>query len=89
MQNALKNSGKTVIITGAMEPIANDAMGEGYTKSDGPDNLKFAFEQVEKQPLGVHIAFHGEVHDPTYTKKDFDAKKFVRVEEAILAKGSQ
>ncbi len=69
---------KVVMFTGSMIPIANEL--EGICKSDGYDNLRFAIEQARTAPAGVYIAFTEKLFDPSRTKKDYEKKVFVEVE---------
>lgn len=74
LKEALKGSGKTLVITGAMAPIMNEKRGWG--KSNGFDNLTLAMNEVKTQEPDVYIAFDGKVMDPTYVWKDFENKRF-------------
>lgn len=50
-------TGKTVVFTGAMEPLRDDKF-EVRPQADGWGNLKRAFEAVDHQPLGVYVAMN-------------------------------
>jgi L-asparaginase len=72
---------KTVIFTGAMVPISNQIAG--YAKSDGYENLDYAYEQAQTLKAGVYIAFAGKIFDPKFTVKNFKQKLFERLDKPI------
>lgn len=64
-----KNLDKTIILTGAMIP----ANQEG---TDGPDNLRRAFEEVQKLPAGIYISMSGQIFEADNVRKDTEKGLF-------------
>lgn len=62
-------SGKTIVLTGAMQPAA-------FKHSDAPFNLGFAFACVQILPPGVYLAMNGRVFDPHSTTKNLEMDLF-------------
>lgn len=54
--------GKTIVLTGAMQPAA-------FKDSDGPFNLGFALACVQILPPGVYLAMNGRILDPFRAEK--------------------
>lgn len=69
----LGSTDKTVIMTGAMIPLANGKESDGY------ENLRFAVENIEKWPPGVHVVMHGRRFDPARVRKNFSSLRFEEV----------
>jgi L-asparaginase len=70
LQKQLAGTEKTVVMTGAMLPLANGPASDGY------DNLRAAIAHVEQWPPGVHVVMHGRRFDPQKVKKDFATRRF-------------
>jgi len=69
----VKRHDQTIVLTGSVIPI------EGFSPSDGPFNLGFAFSKVQDLPDGVYIAMHGIVYKPGEVAKDMKNGKFYSV----------
>lgn len=69
----LKESGKTVIVTGAMLPLANGQASDGY------ENLRFAIERMEALAPGVHVVMHGRLFTPSKLRKNFTTRQFEEI----------
>lgn len=83
LKKLLARTDKRVAVTGAMLPLANGAV------SDGWDNLRFAFDVLHAEPRmkpGVSIAFAGELFDPEKARKNFEEKRFEHVHEALVSR---
>ena len=63
-------AGKTIVLTGAMQPAT-------LRNSDAEFNVGFALAATQTLPPGVYIAMNGEVFDPTKTRKDRSAHRFI------------
>lgn len=64
-----KNLGKTIILTGAMIPA-------DQPETDGPDNLKRAFEEVQKLPAGVYISMSDRIFEADNVRKNTEKGLF-------------
>ncbi|HYH35880.1 MAG TPA: asparaginase domain-containing protein [Candidatus Saccharimonadales bacterium] len=64
-----KHIGKTIVLVGAMVP----ANQEG---TDGPDNLKRAFGEVQKLPAGVYISMSGRMFEADNVRKNIEKGLF-------------
>jgi L-asparaginase len=62
-------SGKTIVITGAMQPAA-------FKYTDAAFNLGAAFLAVQALPYGVYIVMNGRIFDPKQTEKNLKANRF-------------
>ncbi len=67
--------GKTIVLTGAMIPIA-------FGSSDGLFNLGGALSVVQVLPPGVYIAMNGRVFDWNRVRKNKDTGVFEEVDSA-------
>jgi L-asparaginase len=65
----LKHLDKTIILAGAMIPANQE-------RTDGPDNLKRAFEEVQKLPSGVYISMSGRIFDAGNVRKNIEKGLF-------------
>jgi L-asparaginase len=73
LQQAAKDAGKTVVLTGAMKPAA-------FKNSDGPFNAGFATAALQLLPPGAHVCMNGEVFSkPLRIRKDFENKVYYEV----------
>lgn len=70
----MKDSDKVVILTGSMLPLSNGRQSDAY------GNLRFAIEQVETLPAGVHVVMHGRLFAPARLKKNFSTHQFEEAE---------
>jgi L-asparaginase len=61
--------GKTIVLTGAMQPGA-------FKHSDGPFNLGFALGCLQTLPFGVYLAMNGRVFDPHRVTKNMELDRF-------------
>jgi L-asparaginase len=64
-----KIAGKTIVLTGAMQPSRMRA-------SDAPFNLGFALGVIQAMPAGVYLAMHGQIFSPASVRKNRDAGRF-------------
>ncbi|NDF13090.1 MAG: hypothetical protein EB060_09805 [Proteobacteria bacterium] len=71
----LGKTDKTVVFTGAMEPIAN---GE---HSDGIENLRMFLETYRDIPAGVHVIMGETLLPIAGLRKDFKEKRFYITDE--------
>ncbi len=68
---ALKDvEGKTVVLTGALQPAR-------IRNSDAHFNVGFAFAAVQALSAGIYVAMNGQIFDPSTTRKDREAGRFV------------
>lgn len=67
--HALQGIGKTVVITGAMQPAC-------LRVSDAVFNVGFALSALKLLPSGIYIAMNGQVFDPMITRKNVAAHRF-------------
>lgn len=65
--------GKTIVLTGAMQPGA-------FKHSDAPFNLGFAIGCLQTLPFGVYLAMNGRVFDPHRVTKNPSLDRFEKVE---------
>jgi L-asparaginase len=63
-------AGKTIILTGAMQPASLRA-------SDAAFNVGFALAAVQSLPAGVYVTMNGQIFNPANARKDRDAGRFV------------
>lgn len=62
-------SGKTIVLTGAMQPAA-------FKHSDAPFNIGFALGCLQTLPTGVYLAMNGRVFDPHRVTKNLEMDRF-------------
>jgi L-asparaginase len=62
-------SGKTIVLTGAMQPAA-------FKDSDAPFNVGFALAALQILPPGVYLAMNGQIFDPHHVRKDTEKDRF-------------
>lgn len=67
----LSVSGKTIVLTGAMQPAR-------MRRSDAVFNIGFAWAAVKLLPHGVYIAMNGEVFEAGSVRKNLKAQRFER-----------
>jgi L-asparaginase len=65
--------GKTIVLTGAMQPAA-------FKESDAPFNVGFALAALQTLPPGVYLAMNGQIFDPRTARKNVELDLF-EVEE--------
>ena len=70
LMRLMEGSDKTVVFTGAMVPLSNGKQSDAY------DNLRFAIEQMESWPKGVHVVMHGKQFGPSRVRKNFTTRRF-------------
>ena len=61
--------GKTIVLTGAMQPGA-------FKHSDAPFNLGFALGCLQTLPFGVYLAMNGRIFDPRAAAKNTSYDRF-------------
>jgi len=61
--------GKTIVLTGAMQPAA-------FKESDAPFNIGFALAALQLLPEGVYIAMNGRIFDPHKVRKNTALDRF-------------
>ncbi|MCL7943122.1 asparaginase domain-containing protein [Marinobacter sp. ATCH36] len=64
-------SGKTIVLTGAMQPAR-------MRRSDAVFNIGFAWAALTLLPHGVYIAMNGEVFEAGSVRKNLKAQRFER-----------
>jgi L-asparaginase len=64
-----KIQGKTIVLTGAMQPAA-------FKESDAPFNLGFALAALQTLPHGVYLAMNGRIFDPHHVRKNAEKDQF-------------
>jgi L-asparaginase len=64
-----KNLGKIIVITGAMIPADQE-------NTDGPDNLKRAFEEVQSLQPGIYISMSGRIFEADNVRKNIEKGVF-------------
>ena len=64
--------GKTIVITGAMQPAR-------MRFSDSSYNVGVAVTAAQLLPPGVYLAMHGEIFDPRSTRKNVAASRFEKI----------
>jgi L-asparaginase len=62
-------TGKTVVLTGAMQPTA-------FKDSDAPFNIGFALAALQTLPPGVYLAMNGRIFDPQEVQKNVELDLF-------------
>ena len=62
-------SGKTIVLTGAMQPAA-------FKHSDASFNIGFALGCLQTLPTGVYLAMNGRVFDPHRVTKNLEMSRF-------------
>jgi len=62
-------AGKTIVLTGAMQPAA-------FKHSDAPFNIGFAVGCLQFLPPGVYLAMNGRVFDPHLVSKNLGMDRF-------------
>ena len=65
--------GKTIVLTGAMQPAA-------FKDSDAAFNVGFALAALQTLPPGVYLAMNGRIFDPRGVRKNTELDRF-QVEE--------
>ncbi|NNM04482.1 MAG: asparaginase, partial [Gemmatimonadetes bacterium] len=61
--------GKTIVLTGAMQPAA-------FKRTDAHFNIGFAVSALQILPPGVYLAMNGELFDPSRARKNMDLDRF-------------
>ncbi len=61
--------GKTVVLTGAMQPAS-------FKRTDAPFNIGFALAALQTLPHGVYIAMNGGIFDPGKVVKNLELDRF-------------
>ena len=61
--------GKTIVLTGAMQPAA-------FKRTDAAFNIGFAVAALQTLPGGVYLAMNGRVFDPQAVKKNRRTDRF-------------
>jgi L-asparaginase len=61
--------GKTIVLTGAMQPAA-------FKESDAPFNVGFALAALQTLPPGVYLAMNGRIFDPHTARKNVELDLF-------------
>lgn len=61
--------GKTIVLTGAMQPAS-------FKHTDAHFNIGFALAALQTLPAGVYIAFNGAVLDPHRARKNMELDQF-------------
>jgi L-asparaginase len=61
--------GKTIVITGAMQPAS-------FRHTDAHFNIGFALAALQTLPAGVYIAMNGAILDPHRARKNMDLDQF-------------
>lgn len=64
-----KIQGKTIVLTGAMQPAA-------FKDSDAPFNVGFALAALHTLPHGVYLAMNGRIFDPHHVRKNAERDQF-------------
>lgn len=64
--------GKTIVLTGSMQPAT-------LRHSDAAFNVGFALAATQTLSHGVYVAMNGEVFDPSHTRKDRAAHRFIPI----------
>ncbi len=66
----MQGTGKTVILTGSMMPLANGRASDAY------DNLRFAVETIDQLKPGVHVVMHQRLFAPGHFRKNRQTMRF-------------
>ncbi|MGW8268042.1 MAG: asparaginase domain-containing protein [Longimicrobiales bacterium] len=61
--------GKTIVLTGAMQPAA-------FVVSDAAFNIGFALAALQTLPPGVYLAMNGRIFDPHDVRKNMELDRF-------------
>ncbi|MBY0539447.1 asparaginase [Patescibacteria group bacterium] len=69
----LKQTDKTVILTGSLIPI------KGFSPSDGPFNLGYAIAQTEYLPAGIYVAMNAHIFSPEEVVKRISTGTFASI----------
>lgn len=77
-QNLQNIPGKTIVITGAMQPAR-------MRYSDAAFNIGFACSAVQILPPGVYIAMNGKVFDPQTTRKNVELSRFESIDSDTVS----
>jgi L-asparaginase len=70
LQDHCPLEGKTIVLTGAMFPL------KGFSPSDAPFNLGFAFASLFLAQPGIYLAMNGRLFGADEAIKNIDAGKF-------------
>lgn len=70
LDKLMQGSGKTVIFTGSMLPLANGRQSDAY------ENLRYCIGHIDTLAPGVHVVMHGRLFAPARLKKNFETKRF-------------
>ena len=65
-------TGKTIVLTGAMQPAA-------FKDSDAPFNIGFALGCLRTLPPGVYLAMNGRIFDPHSVEKNLEMDCFEEI----------
>jgi L-asparaginase len=68
-KNLLDISGKTIVLTGAMQPAR-------FRFTDAVFNIASAMTAAQILPAGVYIAMNGRIFDPLTTRKNVALNRF-------------
>lgn len=66
---------RTIVLTGAMQPAR-------MRRTDAIFNIGFAWASARLLPPGVYIAMNGEVFEAGAVRKNLEAQKFERIDDA-------
>ena len=66
---------RTIVLTGAMQPAR-------MRRTDAVFNIGFAWAAARLLPPGVYIAMNGEVFEAGAVRKNLEAQKFERIDDA-------
>src|SRR3989344_819778 len=70
LKTHLKRKDQTVVLTGSFIPMT------GFTPTDAPFNLGYAFAEVQHLASGIYICMNGEVFTPEEVKKIVEQGRF-------------
>jgi L-asparaginase len=68
-QRLVGAEGKTIVLTGAMQPAA-------FKHTDAHFNVGFAVAALQILPPGVYLAMNGRIFDPARVEKNMDLDRF-------------
>lgn len=71
MKAHTKRNDQTIVLTGSMIPI------QGFSPSDGPFSLGFAYAEVLQLPPGVYITMNGKVFNAEEATKIISEGRFI------------